>query len=71
MTEPAGHGHLVPAGKRWVRPFLLGTGCLKVSFKGVLPIMAVPTLSHSVPGLYGQTALAILVLLVTIRSVRG
>lgn len=54
-----------------MRPFLLGTGCLKVSFKGVLPIMAIPMLSHSVPGLYGQRALAILVLLVTIRSVGG
>lgn len=33
--DPPGSWHLCPAGERWVWPFLLGTGCLEVSFKEV------------------------------------
>ena len=46
LTTPflPGSGHVaghawplasVPAGKHWVRPFLLGTGCLEASFREV------------------------------------
>ena len=33
--DPAGHWHQYLAGKYWVWPFLLGTGCLEISLKEV------------------------------------
>lgn len=52
------HWHGCPAGKHWVWSFLLGTGCLEISFKEVgeaLPITDTPRAGpFPGPGLLGQ-----------------